>query len=448
MKNKIFIVALLSLPYLVLGQVAPQGGVYIRIQGTDTYVLMPAGSILSGVQTTTDKKDGLPVYEFIPPAAPAPVNVDEPVEKIPPVVRQLPTQSSPRVLPNQPLELPKNSPPSAIPNTIFDPQRPRLGIIKTQEAYDEANKVLRQIESKKGVGGIITAIPAARGSNVTLFGLNGMGTYVPVNVRGASTMSNSSAPDKGFIDLFTNVPPNPSVDTPVADNGGFGSPVVNQQPVDFAIGPFMLPVARWGMPNPQVVFPMQSATGVAFMLNFNEYEMASAIAGGVFKSRYKLGDPGSEVVVNFTDPDGDGIFTPHYYAVDKTKPDLIGIAFNSEKEAIDYMVQKGYIRPSKTIFGNPTYVINSNGDWRFKGLEYYGKVTEMPAPVKGKDGSIEKFILKDGAGLLGTTGPKGTATIKNNPDKTFYIYYDPKAGRYELKAVDVTPPYLSTPVKK
>ena len=95
----------------------------------------------------------------------------------------------------------------------------------------------------------------------------------------------------------------------------------------------------------------------------------------------------------------------------------------------------GSVRPEGSFFGNPTYTINANGNWQFPGLEYYAIVDKV---VPNKNGT---FSLRDKLGnQIGTTVKTGTATIKNNPNATFWMYYNLKTGKYVLKVIDSTLP--------
>ena len=315
----------------------------------------------------------------------------------------------------------------------------RLPNITNQEELDGLRKVLEALQNNKidmgKAKGIITVVPAPRAFNVTILGVGkNNGLRVPTSIHMWNIpRSNPTVPDADYFNLFQNAAPNPSVDTPPADTGGLGSPPGAVQPPDFAIGLPPIPVSYWGLPNPQTIFPKVTPDGFAFILNFNPYQVTSMGLGGTLTAKYSLGVRGSEMVIVFSDPEKDGTFTAHFYTLDPSKPNGVGIVFADGEEFVAYALRQGYIKPSTTFFGNPIYNINSNGDWRFPGLKYYAIVDTV---VPNKNGT---FSLLDKLGnQIGTTVKTGTATIKNNPNATFWMYYNLKTGKYVLKVIDST----------
>jgi hypothetical protein len=420
MKKIIAALVILVIPMSAFGQSiqgpmqTPKPNFYIRVQNLNgTFDYFPS-SIKPETLEQIDTKDGVPVYGYIPPQI-----INQPIK----------TQESPQPPPLTKKLISKKGGDIA---TAVLPLK--INSINNQKALDEFNAIITS-----AVPNIIGVFPASRGHIITLFGLRkATAQYIPVHIRGST--GGFTPPNADYYSIFANVAPNPSVSTPPGDTGGLGSQPGAPQPPDFSIGIPPIPVLHWGNPPPQVIFPMQTATGYALIFNFNPYEVIEAPSGGQLKVRYQLGVRGSEMVINFSDLDKDGVFTPHFYTLDLTKPNAVGITFDNEEEFYAYGVRNGYWSPIKTFFGNPTHTVNTMGDWRYPGLHYYAMVKKY-TPIKNINGNIISFNLKDTTGgPLGTTGPIGTNTIKDtikkNPNARFWIYYNEKTREYVLKVID------------
>lgn len=429
--KKIFIVlAACIVPIGVFAQngIPPLGYIQVGEGAPLPISIMPNLDLVEKVGTAPD---GAPIYALkkmpmppvAPPAMPAPTkpSADPATPILPPV--------EPKKPPVTPLQ----------PTPTTTPKPPRIDIIDSQKELDKMNDLLRKIEAEKVAGNVIKAIPAARGSTVSLFGLPKTNDriYIPVHIRNMDIPSVRPTVDGSYFNLFTGIGSNIPVDTPPENSGGFGTPP-NTQPPDFNFGIPPVPVHYWGLPNPKTLFPRITPTGLVFVINLNPYQVVGKEMGGVLKTHYRLGMEGSEMVVEYVGPDKDGKYTTHYYTLDPSKPNGIGTVFNNEAEFIAYGQSKGYWQPSRTIFGTPTMVINANGAWR--GGQYYATAAKIE-PVLDKDGNIIQYILKDALGAtIGTTGIMGTATITKNPGKEYQMYWDPVKKVYEIKVIEPLPP--------
>lgn len=426
------------IPVLAFGQISlPTGqkpAAYIRVENPDgTVTDLPTSiTVKPGSLTQVDSKNGVPVY------APAPLKAEsaENPERIP---------ESP-VIPRQDAPIRAGNTNGNGTGTAAGTPSWRLPNIENQEQLNGLRNVLGALQDGKidmgKAAGLITVVPGPRVFNVTIFGIGkNNGLKVPTTFRMFNIPRPSGTPpDRDFFNFFTLIPGNESVATPPADTGGLGTPPGAPQPAEYSIPPVPIPVKQWGLPNPQTIIPKVTPDGFALVLNFNPYQVVSSGLGGMVRIKYRLGVRGSEMVVVFSDPDKDGKYEAHFYTLDPSKPNGVGIVFKDGGEFLAYAIRQGYLRPTTTFFGNPTYIINADGAWRYPGLKFHAAV-DTYVPIRDKDGNIISFSMRDKEGHdIMPLGPVGTDTIKKNPNAQFWIYYNPKNGKYELKPVDNTLP--------